>query len=181
MRNITESTYLRGQRRQNDSITELAGKSVTGPASATAGNLAALDSTGKVLSDSLIHAEYVPIIKDRQNVTTNTTVSNQREQIGWGYISGAAVASISTSVTFPVEYDDIPLVFVQFIGQRAKADGDPSGVDWFTTASIALPVPYAFAAAGFGLYMFQRDGTGAFSANHNYGFVWLAIGTKARS
>ncbi len=152
-------------------------------ASVTNGEYAKFTANGlesKSANEVVADLSSVPKAVNRQNNTTNSTVSNQLIQSGWGYIPGAATNYLTETITFPVEFDSAPIVVVTFIGQRATADGTPDNSSWFNTAPADFAMTEDIAKSGFKVWLWQRDSGSNFATSQNYGYTWIAIGTKAR-
>lgn len=125
-----------------------------------------------------------PMANSRQDNTTNNAVSNQSVKTGWGWIQGnGSGRSLSESVTFDEAFDDVPVVLAQ--ATSARNDTDPASLDELNSTS-----PQTFAKAqsitssGFTVTVSRAspDGNdpGVLATAARYGYVWIAIGTKAR-
>jgi hypothetical protein len=148
----------------------------------------AIDTDGTLAadSDSLVATQkatkyYVasaPFATKRQDNTTNSDVTNQLIQNGWGFMKGNGTALMNESVSFPAAFDVAPIVLVSMTGYRYNSDpstiGDFDGVGYGETN-------FAFVAnittSGFTVGMHS---TATFGAAYRYGYTWIAIGTKAR-
>lgn len=147
----------------------------------TSGNLAKWDENGDAV-DSLLPASSAPILVNRQDHTTNNTVSNQLIQCGWFYIKGDGSAKHEYDLTFPVAFDNIPIV-VGNVGRfaEATANGAPENAADFTTENSTLPwAAITPLSNGTGAKIAFERGT-TLSASYYYGIYWIAIGTKART
>lgn len=110
---------------------------------------------------------------NRQNDTTNTVVTDQLVQTGWGQIAGTGASYVSEAITFPVAFDSAPIVLVGNIGSKATSQaaniGDFGVVYGFSTGTINV------TTTGFTVGVYGTPASGSY-----YGYTWIAIGTKAR-
>mgnify|MGYP006921408599 CR=1 FL=1 len=122
---------------------------------------------------------------NRQDNTTDSVVSNQLIQFGWGWKLGdGANRLMSESVTFPVAYDVAPIVLISSIG--GKSGSDPSAI---TDSAITTTGVYNATCGDITTTTFSAvisrvsvDGNdpGVLSNTFRYCYSWIAIGTKAR-
>jgi hypothetical protein len=151
-------------------------------------------NAGNGLNDSVIVARHLangsvtpPAANDltkavnRQNITTNSVVTNQLIQYGWGYFTGSGARSQSQTVTFPVAYDNVPMVVLSYNGARNTSRGVPASpsdaIDGYYdvihgTAAVATTTN-VIAAISF------LDAASIPTAMYHL-YSWIAIGTKAR-
>jgi hypothetical protein len=101
-------------------------------------------------------------------------------QSGWGFIMGAATASINEAITFPVAFDDDDVDFV------ISPIGVIVGSDPATRAAVTSNGAVIFEARGSTLsktgvtiYCWMRD-AGHLGSTTRYAYSWIAIGKKAR-
>jgi len=150
---------------------------ITGTPGAS-GNLAAWNGDGDAV-DGMLAASAAPKLVDRQNNTTNTTVGNQLIQVGWGFIQGTANSGVGETVTYPVAFDDVPIVNATAIGYVATSGGTPTSQSSFgggSTTYCDAPTPSASQVT---VRCMNRDSSNL-STSYYYGYSWIAIGTKAR-
>jgi hypothetical protein len=170
-----------------DSRTLLAGKAlsgaddeiVTGTVPGT-GRILAANADGDVV-DGMLAANAAAKHVNRQDHTTNNTVSDQLTQNGFRYIQGNATSSIQANITFPVEFDAKPIVHVTLItGAKLTANGAPADVGDFpeTLSTNPVPGPRLITATGFSVVLWR---SAALANNSYYGITWEAKGTKART
>lgn len=115
---------------------------------------------------------------NRQNLPgTNATVSNQLIQTGWSYVLGSGTPQVTATVTFPVAFDDKPIIFVTIMGY--KAGSDPSDIDDFTQTDSQEIIHGKASATTLSIHIINKDSNNT-GATARYGFQWMAIGTKAR-
>lgn len=109
----------------------------------------------------------------RNNNGSNVTEGTAKIQSGWVAIAGAANPTLSTTVTFPVAYTNVPIVVAVY-------GGDTSG-STSTLGSGGINVKQAYADAtsltttNFLAYAATRDGTNWSVGNTVY-IQWIAIG-----
>lgn len=121
---------------------------------------------------------------NRQDNTTNSVVSNQSVQFGWGWITGDGVNRQQTeAVTFPVAFDVAPIVICAFCGHKATTD--PADITELSVInSTVAGTGYAITTSGFTALIrrVSNDGNdpGVLSTVNRYGYAWVAIGTKSR-
>lgn len=115
---------------------------------------------------------------NRQDNTTNSAVTNQRIQTGWGFIQGDGTIQLTKAVTFPVAFDAAPIVFITSIGR--KVDSDPADITEFVSGieKATTLLTYNISTTKFNALYRAEVGT-TFSATGRYGFSWIAIGTSA--
>jgi hypothetical protein len=118
----------------------------------------------------------VPLATQRQDNTTNKTVSNQLIQTGWGYVLGNGTAFFTEAVTFPVAFDDRPIVVATLSGYKSGANpthqGDCSSYGEVDSMHVVGTSTTGFTACfNFG---------GAVANTIRILYQWIAIGTKAR-
>jgi hypothetical protein len=114
---------------------------------------------------------------NRQNNTTNTAVSNQLEQHGWGYVAGVAATQVADNVTFPVPFDDVPIVIVTPCGAKATSGGAPTGPDSFNLGVNTFVNTQNISTTGVTVRICSPANM---STANNYGYTWRATGTKSR-
>lgn len=119
---------------------------------------------------------------NRQDNTTNSVVTDQLVQYGWGKITGDNTnRALFESVTFPVAYDSLPVVITSTVG---AITGTADTIDDFNVAPSIVGLAYNISVSGFtaGIRRVSNDGNdpGVLGSNADYSYVWIAIGTKAR-
>lgn len=134
-------------------------------------------SDGKTIKD----AGYAPanLIKciNRQDNTTNSSVSNQLIQAGWGYVGGPASATFTTkTVSFPATFDNVPIIIVNYLGYKTSTPTSES--DFLIGAQYAYGLQPT--ASGFTAAIYSRDSALNLTSSYYYGFSWIAIGTTSR-
>jgi hypothetical protein len=123
-------------------------------------------------------------IVNRQDDTTNSVVSNQLIQFGWGWKLGDGVnRQISEAVTFPIAYDTAPIVIANTIGY--KANSDPTAITdctGYTVNIVSDPTLITTSQYTVAIKRMSYDGAdpGATVNTSRYMYSWVAIGTKAR-
>jgi hypothetical protein len=122
---------------------------------------------------------YAARTNDRQNGTTNTIVYNQRKCKGWDALNGDGTSLLSSSVTFPFEFDDNPIVTVTFIGAVVQGTKPTSiselNVSAQTTSAIINASCHNISKTGFDVSIVRRGNTMGTPAY--YAFSWTAEGT----
>jgi hypothetical protein len=151
---------------------------ITGNSPGPAGNLAVWDANGNAVNGSLA-ASAAPKLVNRQNDTTNTAVSNQLIQTGWGYVQGTANSGVGETVIFPVAFDDVPIVNATAIGYAATSGGIPTSPSSFSGGSTTYCDAPGTTSSQFTVRCMNRDSSNL-STSYYYGYSWIAIGTKAR-
>jgi len=141
-------------------------------------------TSGTVISSSAVNANFTDLDQDklettdRQNNTANATKNNQRAVFGWGYVTGDGAATFKTkAVTFPFTFDDYPVVLINPIGAWAGA-GTPADISGFTSAAATTAHAYSILTNGFTVRIDRWDAANL-GNGYEYGFSWIAIGTKA--
>lgn len=127
------------------------------------------------------HLDVFPVATDRQNNTTNTAVSQQKICNGWGFVEGEDDKQAKDTVTFPVTFDDIPIVLATFVGTAAST---PTSLDDFTTARGGITATTEdITSSSFEAVLSAVSTTGENPSNlasgTYYGYTWIAIGQKA--
>ena len=137
-----------------------------------------LDSTNVTLTTTSM--SDAPKAVNRQDNTTNNTVSNQLIQTGWGFIIGNGTALLSEAVTFPVAFDSAPIVMITAGGAKATSAGAPATVDDDPTAGNCCAQASNQSTTGFTA---KIHGVNSYTMGSTYNFIyqWVAIGTKSRS
>lgn len=111
-----------------------------------------------------------------QNITTNTTVTDQLIQRGWGYITYASEQIKGVTITMPVAFDDTAYDVVA-VSKGYKATDPTSRIDVSNIQNNNFGVICNnITSQTFDLYM-------AFTTNGGTArvlFNWIAIGTKTR-
>lgn len=142
---------------------------------------------GNLDNDNIKSGAAVDVLKvpsavkavDRQNNTTNATVSTQRICHGWGFLTGAGTSDIaSETVSFPIEFGDTPMVFMNSTGYKASNPSDPGDVTGLSgQAGVACwaadPSTTGFTAA------IGNVAGDNLTNGRRYVYQWMAIGTKA--
>lgn len=129
-------------------------------------------------------APALPKVINRQDNTTNNTVSNQLIQYGWGWVQGDGVNRILTeTVTLPVAYDTAPVIIAQ--GNYALNGSDPATIgDLSVIGGNFMAKAGAITTSNFTLTIVRVSSDGndptVLSTVSRFGYVWIAIGTKAR-
>lgn len=106
--------------------------------------------------------------------------SNQLIQHGWGYVQGNGTNHITQSVTFPITFDDEPVIVPSDCAARMTNAGTPTGQAWFTSPAAAIIDKTGVGLSGFTIHLWGQDASASFSASYYYGYSWIAIGTKTR-
>ena len=126
-----------------------------------------------------------PKLVNRQDYTSNTTVSNQLIQTGWYWKLGDGANRVMTqAITFPVAYDSAPIVMVSYAG--SKSTTDPANITELlsSTQGVQQATCGTVTTSGFNISLSRVsvDGAdpGVFVNTSRYGASWIAIGTKAR-
>lgn len=149
---VTDTEFLRGQKKQNDRITALQ------------------NDTQSTLIKSISYKDYL----------TNTSISNVLIQSGWFYVVGADATPLSVNITFPEEFDTILMVIPVGVNlSKLASSGVPSGLnDWPNASSSPITAAYtALTTTGCTLQLVRATN---FSSSYYYGGGWIAIGTKSR-
>ena len=122
-------------------------------------------------------------LNDRQNDTTDSTIYDQRMCMGWGQINGDGVSRGQLeTVTFPITFDNNPVVIVSFIG--AIVGSAANSIDDFVTGSYTVnAVCDSITTTNF-VARIARNSTdggdpGVLTSGTRYGYSWIAIGTSA--
>jgi hypothetical protein len=122
----------------------------------------------------------VPKLINRQDNTTNTVVSNQLIQTGWGYFGGNDTAKLAKAVTFAQAFDGVPLVIMSYAGARATTPTSFEDLNISHGAGTSIaPSSDTVTTTSFNANLHRSDAA-LFSASTYFGFSWIAIGTKAR-
>ncbi len=124
---------------------------------------------------------YAARTNDRQNGTSDTIVHNQRICSGWGYITGTGTTrTLNKAVTFPFEFDDIPIIGTNSLGGNTTHTPTNSGDFPVSTARVSFQAN-SKSTTGFTAFIgrVSNDGSdpGNFGSGHHWGFEWIAIGT----
>lgn len=129
-----------------------------------------LNTLSSIASTSLVEG-YVR--GRRQNITTNSTITGQTMQIGWGFQAGTAASFMTISVTFPTAFSSQPIVIVSnpgiLSGSNPTVIGDLTGISGEIVAATSI------TTSGFTVVVATRDNTNL-SSTVRYGFAWQAIG-----
>lgn len=121
--------------------------------------------------------EQLPQLTDRQDDTTDNSVTDQNMQIGWGWKLGVAAESMTETVTFPNAYDSAPVVLISSLGFKTT---DPDSIDDFDTNSATIVELTSISTTGFTAFIATRDAGVNLNTGRRYGYSWMAIGTIAR-
>lgn len=142
---------------------------------ATANQLMPLDANAKVPTTTLTS---LPVAVNRQNDTTNSSVSDQLIQTGWGQISCTSgdLIKADTAITFAQTFDDVPIFIVSMLGYKATA---ATGPGQFAIDNGSFCTGRASSTSSAQVSIIGRD-TGQNLGTVYYGYAWIAIGTKAR-
>lgn len=126
-------------------------------------------------------APALPKAVNRKDIAVDNIVSNQLIQTGWGYHNLASgVRYVGIQVTYPVAFDDIPIVMTNYAGFKTVAHGVPTsvgnGIDGYSdvirTTAFTTTISSTYIAISY------MDATNLPVGYHIYS--WIAIGTKAR-
>lgn len=150
---------------------------LTAAAAGASGNLLAFDPNGTVV-DALLAASAAPKLVNRQNDTSNVAVSNQLIQTGWGWKLGTGASFMYEAVTFPVPFDDVPIIVMSNPGTKSGAD--PTALGDFIATNGDIVDYNSPTTNGFNALMATRDNSNQ-ATTVRYGYSWVAIGTKART
>src|SRR5680860_908425 len=82
-------------------------------------NVSSIDGS-KLTGGSVTSAKITAM--NRQNLTTDTTVTAPLIQHGWSFITPGADAFGSKTITFPVAYSAVPVVILSNIGFKTGSD-----------------------------------------------------------
>ena len=124
------------------------------------------------------HYEAKATAVDRQNISTDATVSNQRICSGWGYIQGDDSAFVETTKTLPITYDTAPILTVSHIGSDTST---PTDIGDFGSASGVIAVARLITTNSFRIGFSSPDigsSSNTLDSAKYYGYTWIAIGTK---
>ena len=122
---------------------------------------------------------YAIRCNDRKDYATATTVYNQRLVAGWVYKTGLAAVTMTAAVTFPFEFDSVPIVIVSSCGARSTASGAPTDQGDFDSSANIHVICRNVTTFGFNVRWYSADGSTNFSTSFNYGASYLVIGTKS--
>ena len=133
----------------------------------------------KITVDNL-NTEYPKAVNYQEN-TSDTSVSDQLIQTGWGWkLWDGATQTQSEGVTFAVAYDARPVVIISSLGYKHT---DPTHIGDFTAdgdnAFACTMQASAIATTGFTAGFQIHQEVTPNNATRN-GYSWMAIGTKAR-
>ena len=122
----------------------------------------------------------LPKLVNRQDDTTNSVVSNQLIQTGWGYMKGNNTVLLSENVTFPVAFDSVPIVIASPCSARPTAPATIGDLNGPTSGGSAIVAgANAITLSNFNLMIYRSDNVSLADTAY-YGYTWIAIGTKAR-
>ena len=139
---------------------------------------------GTVASASEVNANFTDVDTkksqaiNRKDITTNSSVTNQRIQFGWNYFQGTAAINASDTFVFPVAFTTIPIVIVVAAGYANSA---PDSLDdliyGMNDKGFVWNIhPHTVTETGF--QMHGRCEVGYTFVNTSYfGYSWIAIGT----
>lgn len=118
----------------------------------------------------------------RQDNVTNSVLSNQRIQSGWGYIVGSGTVKAEEAVIFPVAFDSVPILIVSVVqAAKATANGAPTGPgDTNLDNTNLMAASFTdLTASGFTVQVFRVNSAQTLNASYNYIYTWIAIGSDA--
>ena len=109
----------------------------------------------------------------------DANVSNQRAEVGWGYVSTRGGGNRRTeTVTFAQAFASAPIVFVTPLGTVTGSGAEPSGDDLTVFGNQSLLTRWY--AVDVGTSGFTAEAHISSAANDTWnGFAWLAIGPGA--
>jgi len=129
----------------------------------------------------LVDGGWMHFRLQRQDNTTNNTDTNDRIQMGWGFITSDGSANDMTeSISFASAYGAAPIVFLTTLGVRTGSD--PADITELTGSESRSHIVHAedVTANGFTVRMQAPDAAdGNFTNTVRYGYAWLAIGAMA--
>jgi hypothetical protein len=117
----------------------------------------------------------IVLTPERYQADTSNSLRGILQQSGIGKISGAASATLSEAVTFPVAFSGVPVVVSSMLGQRTAGSFNAVGL---TAAQSLLANPQIPSTTGFTQYIYQTTG-GNLSAANDYYYSWIARGVPA--
>lgn len=120
---------------------------------------------------------------DRQDITTNTTVYNQRICTGWGTIKPSGSSRhANTTVSLPITYDDTPIILAHNLGaNNTSQPTDPSDLYVLSIQHRRVNLVTARPSNNsFRVYIQSISHNGTDPGNLPswwFGFSWVTIGT----
>lgn len=119
----------------------------------------------------------------RQNNTSNSQVTDQLIQFGWGFVAGdGASRSVTETVTFPTAYSVIPIVLISDIGVKGSSDPtDPGDTSAGATHTWKADLDdTSTTTATIRISRNSADGAdpGVLPTASRYLYTWLAIGDR---
>lgn len=110
----------------------------------------------------------------RQNDTTNTTLTGARIETGWGWILGTGgVSYAGENISFSTPFTVAPIVICSNVGSRLTTN--PTLISDLTSPADMIIETSAVATGGFRLDMETRAANNT-DVNKRYGYSWIAIG-----
>ena len=134
---------------------------------------------GKV-SDQTLKTPAASLSKaiNRQDDTTNSVVSEQLIQFGWGQVQGNNTTIVSDSLTFPVAYDSPPILVASTTGYKNTTPA--TAITQFSSDAGFYAVSNVDSESAATITLLHRDAASTLGNSAYYGYTWIAIGTKAR-
>lgn len=109
----------------------------------------------------------------RQDNTTNTTVTAAKVQAGWGFIANVtSTDAVTKTVTFPVAFTQIPIVTATQGGDNASSTTYGSGAN--AVEGRLLIKAYSISTTGFTVQI-RTGGATNLGAGNSF-FQWIAVG-----
>lgn len=107
--------------------------------------------------------------------TTNTTRSSAVVQDGWAFVTGDGVNGVLTkAITFPSAFSTVPIVVVQFLGEKDSSDPSTAGDNGYLQNIQAVFAAEAVSTSGFTLRLRSSATT---TSGRRYQVAWIAIGS----
>jgi len=148
-----------------------------------------LQLSGKVKNSDVADNAAIPASKlnsdvqykhtvQEQSLTTNTKLSNQIIQRGWGYITGDDSAKQHVTVTLPVAFNNADYdVVANYIGTNS-ASNPTSRSDMNTSFQACVSKIFWTPKTSQTFSVELRLTTGVFGTQFRQLYNWIAIGTK---
>lgn len=114
----------------------------------------------------------------RKNISTTSYNADTMIQIGWLYITGTDIAYVSSSVTFPITFGEVPVVTLQYNGYMTGGTPTALGQDNNGGNTVGNTFPTAVRApstSGFTARACRMDG-GYIYTTDDVMLAWTAIG-----
>lgn len=116
---------------------------------------------------------------NRQDNTTNSTVSDVRVCFGWGFKTGDTTSQMAETVTFPITYDAAPVVLVTDCGYITGSATAITSFDSNNGTGNNLSTTACRQITTTNFVVCRTMHTNTFGSNADFGYTWLAIGSVA--